>query len=92
MAVFRSAQHLYVQVVDDDRQHTLASASTLSKAFRDTTQKGSNVAAAAVLGKLIAEAALAVQIKRVVFDRGGFAYHGRVKALAEAARAAGLEF
>jgi large subunit ribosomal protein L18 len=92
LAVFRSAQHLYAQVIDDDRKYTLAAVSTLCKAFRDTAQKGSNVAGAAVLGKLVAEAAQAVQVKRVVFDRGGFAYHGRVKALAEAARAAGLEF
>ncbi len=92
MAVFRSARHLYVQVIDDERHHTLASASTLDKAFRETSQKSGTVAGAAVLGKLIAEAAQALQIKRVVFDRGGFAYHGRVKALAEAARAAGLEF
>jgi len=92
LAVFRSSQHLYAQVIDDDRQQTLVAVSTVSKAFRDTAQKGSNVAGAAVLGKLVAEAAQAAQVKRVVFDRGGFAYHGRVKALAEAARAAGLEF
>jgi large subunit ribosomal protein L18 len=92
LAVFRSARHLYAQVIDDEAQRTLASASTLSQAFRDAAQKGSAVAGAAVLGKLIAEAAQAAQVKRVVFDRGGFAYHGRVKALAEAARAGGLEF
>jgi large subunit ribosomal protein L18 len=92
LAVFRSAHHLYVQLIDDDKQHTLASASTLSAAFRDTAQKAGNVAGATVLGKIIAEKAQAAQVKKVVFDRGGFAYHGRVKALAEAARAAGLEF
>jgi len=92
LAVFRSAQHLYVQVIDDTRHHTLASASTLSPAFRETAQKAANVAGAAALGKMIAEKALAAQITKVVFDRGGFTFHGRVKALAAAAREAGLEF
>jgi large subunit ribosomal protein L18 len=92
LAVFRSAQHLYAQVIDDTRHHTLASASTLCPAFRDTAQKGTNVAGATALGKILAERALAAQVKKVVFDRGGFAFHGRVKALADAAREAGLEF
>jgi large subunit ribosomal protein L18 len=83
---------MYVQVIDDTRQHTLASASTLSAAFRETALKAANVAGAAALGKMIAQKALAAQIKTVVFDRGGFTYHGRVKALAAAAREAGLEF
>ncbi|NLF18487.1 MAG: 50S ribosomal protein L18 [Lentisphaerae bacterium] len=92
LAVCRTAQHMYAQLIDDTRHHTLASASTLSAAFRDTAAKTGNVAGAAVLGKLIAEKALAAQITEVVFDRGGFRYHGRVKALAEAARAGGLKF
>ena len=91
LAVCRSASHLYAQLIDDTAQRTLASASTVSPAFRETGQHA-DVAGATALGKIIAEKALQIQIKRVVFDRGGFAYHGRVKALAEAAREAGLEF
>jgi len=83
---------MYAQVIDDTRHQTLASASTLSAAFKDAAVKPGNVAGAAVVGKMIAEKALAAQITEVVFDRGGFMYHGRVKALAEAARAAGLKF
>ena len=92
LAVCRTAQHVYAQVIDDDRQHTLVAASTLSPEFRELAVRASNVAGATALGKLIAEKAQAAQIRKVVFDRGGFAYHGRVKALADAARAAGLEF
>lgn len=92
LSVCRTAHHMYAQVIDDTRQHTLVAASTLSPAFREAAAKPTNVAGAAVLGKMIAEKALAAQITEVVFDRGGFMYHGRVKALAEAARAAGLKF
>jgi len=89
LAVFRSLKHIYAQVIDDTRGHTLAAASSLEKSRQAA---GGNVAGAREVGRLIAERALAKGIKRVVFDRGGFRYHGRVKALAEAAREAGLEF
>jgi len=86
--VYRSLNHVYAQVVDDQKGETLVSASTLEA----KTKTGGNVAAAREIGKAIAEKAVAKGIKQVVFDRGGYLYHGRVKALAEAARAAGLEF
>ncbi len=86
--VYRSLNHIYVQVIDDQKGETLVSASTL----QSKSKTGGNVAAAKEIGKTIAEQAVAKGIKRVVFDRGGFLYHGRVKALAEAAREAGLEF
>jgi large subunit ribosomal protein L18 len=90
MAVCRSLQHISVQFIDDEAGNTLASASTLQKAF--TEASAANIAGSAVLGKLAAEQAIAAGIKKVVFDRGGFKFHGRVKALADAARTAGLEF
>ena len=86
--VFRSSKHIYAQIIDDVAGVTLASASTLEKGFEGF---GGNVEAANKVGKLIAEKALAKGIKQVVFDRGGFVYHGRVKALAEGAREGGLE-
>jgi large subunit ribosomal protein L18 len=86
--VYRSLNHIYVQVIDDQQGVTLVSASTLQA----KSKTGGNVAAAKEIGKTIAEQAVAKGIKRVVFDRGGFLYHGRVKALADAAREAGLEF
>jgi large subunit ribosomal protein L18 len=86
--VYRSLNHIYVQVIDDQKGETLVSASTLQA----KAKTGGNVAAAKETGKSIAELAVAKGIKRVVFDRGGYLYHGRVKALAEAAREAGLEF
>jgi large subunit ribosomal protein L18 len=86
--VYRSLNHIYVQVIDDRKGETLVSASTLEA----KSKTGGNVAAAKEIGKAIAEKAVAKGIKQVVFDRGGYLYHGRVKALAEAARAAGLEF
>jgi large subunit ribosomal protein L18 len=86
LAVFRSLNNIYAQVIDDEQGVTLASASTIK------SKTGGNVAAAKEIGKAIAEAATAKGIKQVVFDRGGFLYHGRIKALAEAAREAGLEF
>jgi large subunit ribosomal protein L18 len=92
MSVFRSAKNISVQVIDDGKGETLASASTLEEAFRKEHKKGSDKKAAAVVGKLIAERAKAANITRVVFDRGGRLFHGRVKALADAAREGGLEF
>lgn len=92
LAVFRSNQHIYVQVIDDTQHHTLVAASTLEADLRSELPSGSNCDASTKVGKLIAERALAQGIKQVVFDRGGNLYHGRVKALADAAREAGLEF
>lgn len=92
LAVFRSHQHIYAQVIDDSRHHTLVAASTVESLLRQQFEKGNNCAAAAAVGRLIAERAKAAGIQRVVFDRGGNLYHGRVKALAEAAREAGLDF
>jgi len=89
LAVFRSVAHIYAQVIDDVQGKTLASASSVDKGSR---ANGGNVAAAKAIGKLVAERAKEKGVKRVVFDRGGYPYHGRVKALADAARAAGLEF
>jgi large subunit ribosomal protein L18 len=86
--VYRSLNHIYAQVIDDQKGETLASASTLQLKHKT----GGNVAAAKEIGKAVAEKAVAQGIKRVVFDRGGYLYHGRIKALADAAREAGLEF
>ena len=91
LAIYRSNKHLTAQVFDDDAGRTLASASTLEADFRKQ-QSGGNVAAATAVGALVAERAKQAGISAVVFDRGGFLYHGRVAAIAEAARAAGLEF
>jgi large subunit ribosomal protein L18 len=90
--VFRSLKHTYVQLIDDDAGATLASASTVEAGYRDGGKSGGNVDAAKVVGTLIAERAKDKGITRVVFDRGGFKYHGRIKELADAARAGGLEF
>lgn len=90
LAVYRSLHHIYAQLIDDRKGVTLASASTTETAWRGRT--GGNVAAAKEVGKLIADRAKEKGIKRVVFDRGGYIYHGRVRSLAEAAREAGLEF
>ncbi len=92
LCVFRSLHHIYAQVIDDRTGCTLASASSLDKEVRKQLKGGGNVAAAKVVGKAIAERALSAGIERVVFDRGGYKYHGRVQALAEAAREAGLKF
>jgi large subunit ribosomal protein L18 len=89
LAVFRSVAHIYAQVIDDNAGATLVSASTVDKSAKT---KGGNVAAAKAIGKLVAERAKDKGIKSVVFDRGGYQYHGRIKALADAARSAGLEF
>jgi len=90
LSVHRSSQHIYAQIIDDNGGRTIAAASSLEKDLRTST--GATVAAAAEVGKLLAERAKAAGISAVVFDRGGFMFHGRVKALAEAARAGGLEF
>jgi large subunit ribosomal protein L18 len=90
--VFRSLNHIYAQVIDDIGGRTLVSASSRDKEVRKSLKTGGNVAAAKVVGKLLAERAKTAGITRVVFDRGGYAYHGRVKALAEAAREGGLGF
>ena len=95
LSVYRTNLHIYASVISDDGAHVLASASTAEADIRKelgAAGKGGNVAAAAVIGKRIAEKAKAAGIDRVAFDRAGFAYHGRVKALAEAAREAGLQF
>ena len=92
LSVFRSNNHMYAQVIDDTAGHTLVSASTLEKDVKDKIEKTNNVEAAAYLGTVIAKRALDKGIKTVVFDRGGFIYQGKVAALAEAAREAGLEF
>ena len=92
LSVFRSSRHIYANIVDDAVGRTLAAASTLDKGLRESFKTGADVAAASAVGKLIAERAREKGIARVVFDRGGYLYHGRVKALAEAAREGGLEF
>ena len=92
LAVFRSQGHIYAQVVDDDAGRTLAAASSLDKELRAKSKRGGTVAAAKEVGALIAGRAKDKGIVAVVFDRGGFQYHGRIKALADAARAAGLQF
>jgi len=95
LTVFRSNLHIYANVISDDGTRVLASASTAEKEVRDQIGgggKGANVSAATLIGKRIAERAKAAGIEKVAFDRSGFAYHGRVKALAEAAREAGLQF
>ncbi len=92
LSVFRSSKHIYAQVIDDDRGVTLASASSIENATRESLKTGANVDAAKAVGKLIAQRAQEKGVKDVVFDRGGYLYHGRVKALAEAAREGGLNF
>ena len=90
LAVYRSMNHIYAQIIDDGERVTLVAASTVEPAWRGRT--GGNIEAAKEIGKLIADRAKEKGIKRVVFDRGGYIYHGRVRSLAEAAREAGLEF
>ncbi len=92
LSVFRSERHIYAQIIDDLKQVTLAAASSLEKEMRARLKSGGDKSAAGEVGKTIAERALAKGIKEVVFDRGGYRYHGRVKALADAARAGGLKF
>ena len=92
LAVFRSNNHMYAQIIDDTVGNTLVAASTLDKDVKAQVEKTNNVDAAACVGTVIAKKALEKGIKEVVFDRGGFVYHGKVQALADAAREAGLEF
>lgn len=92
LAVFRSNQHIYAQVIDDTRQHTLVAASTVEPAIKSALSSTSTCEASVQVGKLIAQRSLEKGIQKVVFDRGGNLYHGRVKALADAAREAGLDF
>jgi large subunit ribosomal protein L18 len=92
LAVFRSNKHIAAQVIDDQTGRTLASASTVEKDLRSGVGQTGNKAAATTVGRLVAERAKAAGVSRVVFDRGGFLYHGRVAAVADAAREAGLEF
>jgi large subunit ribosomal protein L18 len=92
LTVFRSSKHIYAQVIDDAAGRTLASASTLDKDLKGALKKGCDLQAAGAVGKLVAERAVKAGVKEVVFDRGGYLYHGRVKALADAAREAGLSF
>ena len=92
LAVFRSLNHIYAQVVDDATGRTLVAVDSRSADFKGKAKSGGNVAAAKIVGELVAQKAKASGIGQVVFDRGGYQYHGRVKALAEAARAAGLVF
>jgi len=92
LTVFRSLRHMYAQIVDDDNGVTLVSASSMAKDFGEEQTSGGNVAGAAAVGDQIAKKAMAVGICQVVFDRNGYQYHGRVKALADASRKAGLKF
>jgi len=92
LSVYRSSKHIYAQVIDDVKGHTLAAASSLDKDLREKLKTGSDIEAAGVVGKLIAERAKKAGVDKVVFDRGPYIYHGRVKALADAAREGGLEF
>ncbi len=92
LSIFRSSKNIHAQVIDDARGHTLASASTLEKDLKGALKTGADAAAAAAVGKLVAERAVKAGVKEVVFDRGPYIYHGRVKALADAAREGGLSF
>ena len=92
LSVFRSSKQIYAQVIDDARGHTIAAASSLEKTLRESIKTGANVDAARRVGKELAERAKKAGVDKVVFDRGGYMYHGRVKALAEGAREGGLDF
>ena len=92
LSVFRSGRHIYAQIIDDEKGATLAAASSLDKDMKSNTQNGKGIEVAGTVGKLIAARAKDVGISKVVFDRGAYLYHGRVKALAEAARESGLAF
>lgn len=92
LSVHRTGMQMYAQIIDDTNGVTLASASTIEKGLKTTLKSGANVDAATQVGKLIAERAIKAGVKQVVFDRGSFLYHGRIKALAEGARAGGLDF
>ena len=90
--VFRSSKHIYAQVIDDEHGHTLVAASSLEKVVKEQPEFENKVAAAGFIGKLIGERAIKKGLKKVVFDRGGFLFHGRVKAVSDSAREAGLDF
>ena len=90
--MFRSSRHIYAQIIDDAAGRTLAAASTLDAGLKANLKTGADTAAAGAVGKLLAERAKVAGIERVVFDRGGYIYHGRIKALADAAREGGLDF
>jgi large subunit ribosomal protein L18 len=92
LSVFRSSKHIYAQIIDDNKGATLAAASSLDKDLRTSLKTGADVGAAKAVGKLVAERASAKGVKDVVFDRGSYLYHGRIKALADAAREGGLKF
>ncbi len=92
LSVFRSSKHIYAQVIDDTTGRTLAAASTLDGGLKTSLKTGADIAAASAVGKLVAERAKAAGIAQVVFDRGAYLFHGRVKALADAAREGGLDF
>src|SRR5580700_3119041 len=92
LSVFRSSEQIYAQVIDDSKGVTLAAASSLEKAMREELKTGANIDAAKRIGQAIAERAKAAGVTKVVFDRGGYLYHGRIKALAEGAREGGLDF
>jgi large subunit ribosomal protein L18 len=92
LSVHRSGRHIYAQVIDDKAGRTLAAASTLEKSVREGSKTGADIEAASAIGKLLAERALAAGVSEVVFDRGPYLYHGRVKALADGAREGGLSF
>jgi len=92
LTVFRSSKHIYAQVIDDARGATVAAASTVDKGLKGALKTGADIEAAKAVGKLVAERAVAAGVKEVVFDRGAYMFHGRVKALADAAREGGLKF
>jgi len=92
LSIFRSSKHIYAQIIDDEKGETLAAASSLEKDMRGSLKTGADIGAAKAVGKLVAERALGKGITDVIFDRGGYRYHGRVRALAEAAREGGLKF
>ncbi len=92
LSVFRSSKHIYAQVIDDEKGVTVVAASSIEKPLRTDLKTGADIAAAKAVGKLVAERAVEKGVKDVVFDRGGYLYHGRVKALADAAREGGLNF
>jgi large subunit ribosomal protein L18 len=92
LSVFRSSKQIYAQIIDDARGHTVAAASSLEKDAREKLKTGANIDAAKEVGRLVAERAVAAGVKQVVFDRSGYLFHGRVKALADAAREGGLDF
>ncbi len=92
LSVFRSSKHIYAQIIDDSSGHTLAAASTLDGGIKANLKTGADISAASAVGKLVAERAKAAGVDQVVFDRGAYLFHGRVKALADAAREGGLDF